>query len=28
VIFEKKYLNGGNSDILYVPAYLLGEFRK
>ncbi|OUM68943.1 hypothetical protein PIROE2DRAFT_3170, partial [Piromyces sp. E2] len=27
VIFEKKYLNGGNSDILYVPAYLLGEFR-
>ncbi|KAL6613181.1 Adaptor protein complex AP-3 delta subunit [Neocallimastix californiae] len=26
-IFEKKFINAGNTDILYVAAYLLGEYR-
>jgi len=25
---EKKFLKAGNSDILYVAAYLLGEYRR
>jgi len=27
VIFEKKFIKAGNTDILYVAAYLLGEYR-
>jgi len=28
IIIEKKFIKAGNSDILYVAAYLLGEYRR